>query len=45
MEEILILILIFSMFVCFIGLEISHRRCEKAIDRYNKFIINNWNKF
>jgi len=44
MEQILILISFSIIILCFVGLEISNRKYEKARDRYIKWIINNLNK-
>jgi hypothetical protein len=44
MGQILILISLSIMILCFVGLEISNRKYEKARDRYIKWIINNLNK-
>jgi hypothetical protein len=44
MEQILILILFSIMALCFIGLEVSNRKYEKARDRYIKWSMSDWNK-
>jgi len=44
MEQILILTLFFIMILCFLGMEISHRKYEKSRDRYIKWIMSDWTK-
>jgi hypothetical protein len=44
MEQILILISFSIMILCFVGLEISNRKYEKARDRYIKWIMSDWTK-
>ena len=44
MEQILILISFSIMILCFVGLEISNRKYEKARDRYVKWIMSDWTK-
>lgn len=44
MEEILILIMLFLMILCFLIMEISNRKYQKSRDRYIEWIISDWTK-
>lgn len=44
MELFLILIMYFLMFLCFLVMEISHRKYQKSRDEYIKWIMSDWTK-